>query len=82
MFCGKLCDWHCNPANAILHLIAFILLVFGLWFRNWWIILGAIVLAFIGHLIQILTKKHPLVNKPMMRQIPRPVAKPVKKKRR
>lgn len=48
----KVCDWHTNPINASLHIIAAIVLIFSLWNHSWIGIVVAFVIALIGHLIQ------------------------------
>ncbi|MEK6893527.1 MAG: hypothetical protein AABX07_04955 [Nanoarchaeota archaeon] len=48
---------HKNPASMVLHIIAVIALVYGLWEHSWvWIICG-IVMAFAGHIIQTITTR-------------------------
>jgi len=46
------CKWHETPLNAVLHVIAFFILLYGLWLHNWTYIIAAIVIAVIGHIIQ------------------------------
>ena len=46
----KCVDRHKNIWNQLLHLIALILAVYGLWNRNWTCIIIAIVVAILGHL--------------------------------
>ena len=48
----KVFDWHKNPVNASLHLIALIVLIFSFWNHSWIGIVTAFVIALIGHLIQ------------------------------
>lgn len=56
------CCWHKNSVNKLLHIIALIVLVCGLWTHDWKLIIAAIILCLIGHLIQsgMENKKEPL----------------------
>ena len=45
----KLIDRHKNPWNQLFHLIAFIVVIYGLWMHNWTYIIAAIVIVVIGH---------------------------------
>ena len=57
MWCDKICGMHKNPINCFLHLIAGILLVYALWMHNITLIVIALIIALIGHIIQIASKK-------------------------
>jgi len=48
----KICSWHKNPANAFLHGIAFIIFIIALWQHSFWNVLLALLVAFLGHVIQ------------------------------
>ena len=50
--CKILWMWHKNPINLLLHAVAFILLIYGLWELNAQIMLGALTIAVIGHMVQ------------------------------
>lgn len=55
--CGKMCGMHKNPINCLLHLIAGIVLIYGLWMHSiTWIIIG-VVIALVGHIIQALSSR-------------------------
>lgn len=41
---------HANPVNAMAHVIAAILGIYGLWMHNWTLIIAFIVLSLLGHL--------------------------------
>jgi len=53
----KICEIHKNPLNLALHIFALIILVIGIWILSIKIIIAAIIVALIGHLIQIVSKK-------------------------
>ncbi|MDO8517337.1 MAG: hypothetical protein Q7S33_04405 [Nanoarchaeota archaeon] len=46
------CCWHKSPVNILLHYVAGIILIYGLWYHQWSFIISAIVIAIIGHIIQ------------------------------
>jgi|GEM_PF-2187179 len=54
--CNICCNWHSSPINIILHIIAFILIISGLWNHSIKTIIIAVLLAVIGHLIERLRK--------------------------
>lgn len=61
---NSLCKWHESPLNLIFHIVALIVLIYGIWILNLKYILGAVIIALIGHFIQILLeKKTPVENK-------------------
>ncbi len=64
------CKWHENPLNIAFHCLAFVALLAGLWFRDWTVIIVAVIVAALGHLVQMLSRK---------KQIPQ---EKIKKKRR
>lgn len=53
----KLCDWHKNKTNIFLHIIALIILIYGVWIKNWMWMAIALVVAGLGHAIQSLTSE-------------------------
>jgi hypothetical protein len=55
--CRKYCEMHKSPINFALHLIAGIILAYSLWVHSIKLILVAVLIAIIGHLIQITNKK-------------------------
>ena len=55
--CGKCCELHKSPLNCIFHLIAGILLAYSLWVHNVKLILLAVLIAIVGHIIQMASKK-------------------------
>lgn len=55
--CGKCCELHKNSVNCVLHLIAGIILIYALWIHSLKGILIAILIAIIGHIIQMASKK-------------------------
>ena len=50
--CKILRMWRENPINLLLYAVAFVLLIYGLWDLNARIMLGALIIAVIGHMIQ------------------------------
>jgi len=55
--CEKCCEMHKSSINCVLHLIAGIILIYALWINSLKGILIAILIAIIGHIIQIASKK-------------------------
>ena len=53
----RLCSWHKNPINTVLHIIAFIVWSYAAWINSWKWMLGAVVIALIGHIIQMSMEK-------------------------
>lgn len=49
--CGK------TRLNKAFHLLALVVLIFGLWYRNLGVIIAAVIVALIGHLTELLTRK-------------------------
>ncbi len=49
--CGK------TRLNKAFHLLALVVLIFGLWYRNLSVIIAGVVVALIGHLTELLTRK-------------------------
>jgi len=56
-FCEKCCEMHKNPVNCLLHLIAGIILACALWIHSGKLIIAAVLIAIVGHLIQISKRK-------------------------
>ena len=56
-FCGKCCEMHKSPITCVFHLIAGIILAYSLWVHSLKGILIAILLAVVGHIIQMANKK-------------------------
>jgi predicted membrane protein len=53
----KFCKWHESKANVFLHIVAFVILIYGLWAHDiLWIVI-AILVFLLGHAIQYLTSK-------------------------
>ncbi len=49
--------WHKTPASMVLHVLAVIALVYGLWMHSWtWIACG-IVIALAGHVVRVVMLK-------------------------
>jgi len=57
MFCEKVCSFHKNKANCLLHLVGVILLIYALWQHNFSLILISILIFIIGHIIQFVQDK-------------------------
>ena len=53
----QMCCWHKNPINALLHLIALILVLYGAWMTSPGLVIAAIILVIIGHLVQWIARK-------------------------
>ncbi len=53
MCLDKLYALHKSPVNASLHMLAGIILIFALWNHSWMWIAISLVIAAIGHMIQI-----------------------------
>ena len=47
-----MCEWHKHPINVVLHIIALIIGIWGLWQHDWNLIGGAVLIAALGHIIQ------------------------------
>ncbi|MFA5992851.1 MAG: hypothetical protein WC796_04045 [Candidatus Pacearchaeota archaeon] len=66
---GKMCNWHKNIYNTVLHIIAGLLLLYGSFMFSWKLTVLAIVLAIIGHLIQyLMSNKRPAVPRAVTRR--------------
>ena len=46
-----------NTINSILHIIALIVLIIGLWTHSWLLIIFAIIIALVGHIVQALQER-------------------------
>lgn len=55
--CGKCCEMHNSSIICIIHLIAGIILIYSLWVHSLKGILIAILIAIVGHIIQMASKK-------------------------
>lgn len=53
----KMCCCGKTRLNKAFHLLALVVLLFGLWYRSFGVIIAAIVVALIGHLTELLTRK-------------------------
>ncbi|HRZ85361.1 MAG TPA: hypothetical protein P5277_01140 [Candidatus Paceibacterota bacterium] len=69
----KVCCWHKNPINTLLHLIALILILYGASMYNMGLVIAAVILVIIGHLVQWISRK---------RTMNFLMAKPTKKKKK
>ncbi|MBM3234225.1 hypothetical protein FJZ19_03975 [Candidatus Pacearchaeota archaeon] len=61
--CIKICEIHKNPLNLALHIFALIILIIGIWTLSIKVIIAAIIVALIGHLIQLVTRKKEKKNR-------------------
>ena len=63
MFLERICAWHRNFINTVLHVFAFVVLVLGLWSHDWSWIIMAFIIAFIGHVVQYVMERKQIPTK-------------------
>lgn len=56
MCCDIICKWHETPLNLALHVLGFILLLYGFWIHSFSVIISAVIIMIIGHVVQTLIK--------------------------
>jgi hypothetical protein len=57
MWSEKLSDMHKDPTNCLFHIIAAVIIAYGLWINSIEVILGGLLFAVIGHIVEELKKK-------------------------
>lgn len=63
MWSEKLADMHKDPVNCLFHIVAAIVVGYGLWVHSIEVILGGLLFAVIGHIVEELRKKKKSVKK-------------------
>jgi hypothetical protein len=63
MWSEKLADMHKDPMNCLFHIVAAIVVAYGLWVHSIEVILGGLLFAIVGHIIEEVKKKKKSVKK-------------------
>jgi len=63
MWSEKFADMHKDPMNCLFHIVAAIIVCYGLWVHSIEVILGGLLFAVIGHIIEELKKKKKSLKK-------------------
>jgi hypothetical protein len=67
-FCNKFIMSHKNPANLVLHIIAAVIIIYGLWMHDLGLILIGILIGVIGHIIAAIKDKKSETRKPVAKK--------------